>query len=106
MQRRLAFVDPFFCELYSFEPRVKWGFEGPTKATQSFDSPEPITFPTDYNTKLPASAATGRQIDYMNVMSLMLEFHCQPRYWILTFLDPLHIANLLVCQAIIDIHKI
>lgn len=83
MQRRLAFVDPFLRKLYSFEPRVICGFEGPTEATESLDSPESVTLPTDYNAKFPAPAATRRQIYYMNVMAFMFEFHCQPHYWII-----------------------
>jgi hypothetical protein len=72
---RLTFVDPLLCELDPFESGIVRGLEGAPKATQSPYPPDTIILPAHHNAKFPPSAAASGQVNDMNVMSLVFEFH-------------------------------
>ena len=56
-------------------------FEGTPKATQSPYSPDAVALPAYDNTEFPPFPTAGGQIDDMNAMSVMFEFHGRLTNW-------------------------
>jgi hypothetical protein len=56
-------------------------FESTPKATQSPYSPDAVALPAYDNTEFPPFPTAGRQIDDMNAMSVMFEFHGRLTNW-------------------------
>jgi hypothetical protein len=56
-------------------------FEGAPKATQSSYSPDAVTLPAYDNTEFPPFSTAGGQIDDVNAMPVMFEFHGRLTNW-------------------------
>ena len=56
-------------------------FEGTPKATESPYSPDAVALPAYDSTEFPPFSTTGGQIDDMNAMSVMFEFHGRLTSW-------------------------
>jgi hypothetical protein len=77
----LAFVNPSFRELYALESGPMRRFEGAPKATQSSYSPDAVALPAYDNTEFPPFSTAGGQIDDVNAMPVMFEFHGRLTNW-------------------------